>query len=147
MYVYQKRIKGITRGYRTYAYGKEDSRAAIIIPNDTLDAIMFTQCSDIDMVLSEIKTGQEAFYAASAYMDYNYTIGKSITNIEKTMELTKGVKIIMAIDSNSRSIIWHYVTTNVRGRLLEEFIASNQIQIINEESGSTIFHSSRGQTT
>jgi len=33
--VYQNRIKGITRRYRTYAYGEEKSRAAIVIPNDT----------------------------------------------------------------------------------------------------------------
>jgi hypothetical protein len=38
-YVYQNRIKGITKGYRTYTYGEEKSRANIIIPNDTIDAI------------------------------------------------------------------------------------------------------------
>ena len=38
------------------------------------------------------------------------------------------------------------MTTNVRGRLLELFIASNQLQIINEENGSTKFHSSRRQS-
>jgi len=30
-YAYQNRIKGITRSYRTYAYGEDRSRAAIII--------------------------------------------------------------------------------------------------------------------
>jgi len=77
-YVYQNRIKGIKSGYRTYAYGKEKSRAAIIIPNDTLDAIMFTQCSDNNTVLLEIKTGQETFYAASAYMEYNDAIENTL---------------------------------------------------------------------
>ena len=38
------------------------------------------------------------------------------------------------------------MTTNVRGRFLDEFIASNLLQIINEESDWTIFHSSRGQS-
>jgi hypothetical protein len=52
----------------------------------------------------------------------------------------------MAIDSNSRSTTWHDVTTNVRGRLLEEFLASNQLYIINEESPRTTFQSSRGQS-
>jgi len=38
------------------------------------------------------------------------------------------------------------VTTNVRGRLLEAFIASNQLHKINEVSPRTTFHSSRGQS-
>ena len=76
-YVYQYRIKGITKGYRTYAYGEETNRAAIIIPNDTIDAIMITQCSDNDVLL-EIKMGQKTFYAASAYMEYNDAIEKSL---------------------------------------------------------------------
>ena len=38
------------------------------------------------------------------------------------------------------------MTKNVRVRLLEEFIASNQLHIINEESPRTTFHSSRGQS-
>ena len=58
-YVNQNGIKGITKEYRTYAYGEEKSRTAIIIPNDTIDAIMITQCSDNDIVLFEIKMGQK----------------------------------------------------------------------------------------
>jgi len=98
------------------------------------------------MVLLEIKMGQETFYAASAYMEYNDAIENSFKKIERILEFTKGVKLIMAIDSNSRSTTWHDVTTNVRGRILEEFIASNQLHIINEVSPRTTFHSSRGQS-
>jgi len=43
-YVYHNRIKGITRSYRTYTYGEDKSRAAIILPNDTIDAIMIKHC-------------------------------------------------------------------------------------------------------
>jgi len=145
-YVCQNRIKCITRSYRTYAYGEDKSRAAIIIPNDTIGAIMITQCSDNNMVISEIKMGQETFYAASAYMEFNDAMENSFKKIERILEFTKGVKIIMTIDSNSRSTLWHDVTTNARGILLEEFVASSQLHIINKESPMTTFHSSRGQS-
>jgi len=143
---YQSRIKGIKSCYRTYAYGKEKSRAAIIIPNDALNAIMITQCSENDTVLLEIKMGQEIFHAASALMEYNDAIENSLRKIEKLLKFTRGVKFINAVDRNSMSTAWHDVTTNVRGTLLEEFILSNQLQIINEESGRTIFHITRGQS-
>ena len=144
-YVYQNRIKGITGNYRIYGYGEDRSRAAII-PNDTIDTLMITQCSDDDIVLLEIKVGQATFCTASAYMDFNDAIVNYFKKIERILEFTKGAKIILAIDSNSRSTTWYDVTTNERGRLLEEFVASNQLHIINEESLRTTFHSIRGQS-
>jgi hypothetical protein len=52
----------------------------------------------------------------------------------------------MGIDSNSRSTTWYDVQTNHRGKVLEEFLASNQLHIINEDSTRTTFHSSRGSS-
>ena len=58
---------------------------------------MITQCSDNDTVLLEIKMGPKTFYVASAYMEYNDAIENSFRKIERILEFTKGVKIIMAI--------------------------------------------------
>jgi len=50
----------------------------------------------------------------------------------------------VAMDSNARSTSWHDTTTNNRGKTLEEFIAGNQLYIINEDSPRKTFQSSRG---
>jgi hypothetical protein len=50
----------------------------------------------------------------------------------------------VAMDSNARSKTWHDVLTNKRGRKLEEFVISNHIHIVNEDSKLTIFQSNRG---
>jgi hypothetical protein len=112
----------------------EKNRAAIIIPNNTTDALLLTQFSDNDKVLLEIKIGGKTFYAASVYMDYNGSIENNIKTIENILEFTKGAKLVIAMDSKSRSKTWHNVTTNSRGKLLKEFVASNQLHIINGDS-------------
>jgi hypothetical protein len=99
------------------------------------------------MVLLELKMGQETFYAASAYMEYSDAIENSFKKIERILEFTKGVKIIKAVDSNSRYNLWYDVTTNTRGRLLEEFVASNQLHIINEESQGQHFTAAENKST
>ena len=66
--------------------------------------------------------------------------------MEKILEFTKGVKLIVAIDNNSRSTTWHDVLTNARGKLLEEFSASNQLHLTNEDSPKTTFQRSRGSS-
>jgi len=97
-----------------------------------------------DAVLLEIDNGQTHFYAASIYLDYDPT-EHNIKIIEKIVKFTKGEKLIIAIDSNSLSTTWYYVLTNSRGKALQEFFASNQLHIINEERTMT-FHSSRGSS-
>jgi len=75
-YLYQNSIKGITSGYRTYTNGNGKSRAAILITNNTIDALLLTQYSKT--VLLEIRKGNKKFYAASIYMDYKEEIDNSL---------------------------------------------------------------------
>ena len=51
----------------------------------------------------------------------------------------------MFIDSNARSKICHDTTTN-SGKMMDDFIASNQLYIINEDS-SRIHQSTREKAT
>jgi hypothetical protein len=50
----------------------------------------------------------------------------------------------VAMDSNARSKTWHDVLTNKRRRVLEEFVISNRIHIVNKDSKLTTFESNRG---
>jgi len=59
--------------------------------------------------------------------------------IERILTFTKGAKLIIATDSNSRSIAWHDTTTNHRERMMEDYVASNQLHILNEERAITTF--------
>jgi hypothetical protein len=92
-YLYQEKIKGISRKYRTYAYGDRKRRAAIIA-NNKIDAHLITQYSD-DTVLVEIQLGKETFYATSTYMDYNESININLRHIERMLTFTKGAKLIL----------------------------------------------------
>ena len=128
-YLYQNKPNGITSGYRTYTDGEGKIRAAIIITNDTIDALLITM-SDNDEVLLEIQKGRKTFYAASVYIDSNETI-ENFQTLENILEITEGAKLIIVMDSNARSTTWHDVITNNRSKMLEEFVASNQLHIFN----------------
>ena len=64
--------------------------------------------------------------------------------MEATITHAKGVGIIFAIDSNTRSTSWHDVLTNNRGKIMEEFLLSKQLHIVDEESCCTTFWTSHG---
>ena len=145
-YLYQNKPKGISKRYRTYTQEEGKCRAAIIISNNTLDAILITQFSEYDTVLLEIHKRSNSFYAASVYMEYNEHIDTKLQTIEQILEFTKVSKLIMAIYSNARSTILHDTTTNNRGRMMEEFIPSKQLYIINEDGPRRTFQSTRGES-
>ena len=117
-YHYQGRLTGITKGYRTYAYGEGKHRAAIIVQDNTIDALLITQFSDKDAVLMETNNGKLSFYAASVYFDFNEPIDNNIKEVERILKYTKGKKLLLAMDTNSRSTTWHDIQTNPRGKAL-----------------------------
>jgi hypothetical protein len=102
--------------------------------------------SENDAVGLEIVNGNTIFYAATIYLDYNEPVKNNIRPLEKILKFTTGAKIIIAMDSNSRSTTWHDVLTNSKGNFLEEFFISNQLRIINEDSARTKFQSSRSSS-
>jgi hypothetical protein len=62
------------------------------------------------------------------------------------IEFAKNGRILIATESNARSKTWHNVKTNSRGRKMEEYLASKQLQIINKESDRFTFQTSRGSS-
>jgi 2',3'-cyclic-nucleotide 2'-phosphodiesterase (5'-nucleotidase family) len=114
-YLFHGRPLGITNRYRTFIVGEGNHRAAIVVSDITIDAILITQLSDNDAVLLEIDNGQ-TLYATRIYLDYNDPIENKIQTIEKIVKFTKGTKLIIAIDSNFRSTTWYDVLTNSRGK-------------------------------
>jgi len=79
-------------------------------------------------------------------VDYNEEIDNSLKKIETILQFTKGEKLIMVADSNSRSTTWNDKITTPRGKKMEEFVASNHMHVINEDNGRTTFQSSRGKS-
>jgi hypothetical protein len=67
-----------------------------------------------------------------------------VYKIENILQFAKGRGLLVAMDSNARSKTWHDVLTNKRGRVLEEFVISNRIHIVNKDSKLTTFESNRG---
>jgi hypothetical protein len=51
------------------------------------------------------------------------------------------VATLIAMDSNSRSTVWHDNQTNSKGKTLEECLMSRYLHITNEESDLTTFQS------
>jgi len=80
------------------------------------------------------------------YFDIEDQIENNFIEIDALLHFTKGGKILIATDSISRSTTWHDLLTNSRGKKLEDYLASIQLHIINEESERFTYHNIRGSS-
>jgi len=131
---------------KIYAPGEGRHRAAIVVINDQIDSLLLRQLSDEDTVVLEVLSDKAKTIVASMYLDINRQIEDDLNKIDAVIQHAKGAGVLLAIDSNSRSKMWHDNQTNARGKILEEFLTSKQLHILKEESTLTTYLSSRGSS-
>jgi len=115
-----------------------------VVINRKIDAILIDQLLDKDTAVIEITYGNLRFIATSIYLDIKNEISSDLRKIENIQRLAEVRGLLVAMDSNARSTTWYDAITNRRGRILEEFLISNRLNIVNEDSALTTFQSTRG---
>jgi len=78
------------------------------------------------------------------YCDWEKPIEPDLAKMEFAIQHAKGTAILFATDSNARSTLWHDKLTNTRGRILEEFLTSKQLYIVNKDNNNTTLRNSLG---
>jgi len=64
----------------------------------------------------EVVSDKAKTIVSSMYFDINRQIENDLNKIEAKIQHAKGAGVLLAIDSNSRSKMWHDNLTNARGR-------------------------------
>jgi hypothetical protein len=139
-------VAGFPKSFRIFASGGGRKRSAIIINNNNIDAIAIRQLSNEDATVLELRHGDLNFYGASLYFPIDRDIESDIASMEKIIQLTKGKGIIISVDSNSRSKLWHDAITNQRGKSLEEYILTRDLFLKNEDTSTPTFETMRGRS-
>jgi len=82
-YLYQNKIAGKIKSHQNYISHEDKSRAAIIITNSKIDAVIIKQFSNPDHVLLELRYNNTRFIAASMYFDITKEIEREMDEIEE----------------------------------------------------------------
>jgi hypothetical protein len=97
-------------------------------------------------VLLEIEYKNTKGFIVGAYFDITVKIEDELNSLDRSLELTKKHGIVIAVDSNSRSAAWHDIKTNKGGKILEDYMISKDLYVMNESSERTTFYNTRGQS-
>jgi len=116
-YTVRNNMAGFPKSFRIFAYGNGRKIAAVIVNNNKIDAVAVKQVSDEDASLIEFSCKGLKFYGASVYFTIDRDMGRDIGKVEEIRKLTRGKGLIISIDSNSRSKLWHDTQTKQRGKI------------------------------
>jgi hypothetical protein len=136
-YTIQGKLIGIPTKYKIYTAGEGRYRAAIVVTNNHLDATLLLQLSDGDAVAVETTKSTKKIIAVSMYFNREHQIEHDIRKMERVINHAKHTGLLFAADSNARSTSWHDVRMDTRGKILEEFIMSKQLYIMNDSCYTT----------
>jgi molybdopterin converting factor small subunit len=73
-YTIQNKIAGLSKNHKNFATGEGRNRAAIVVTNNQIDALLIKQISDEDVVVLELILGNVKIILASMYFDINREI-------------------------------------------------------------------------
>jgi hypothetical protein len=143
-YILGNKIGVIPHSLTVLTIGERKKRAAIVINNKNIDTLLITQLSDENVTVMETRAGNATFVIASIYFGIERPIEVDLNKMQAIITYAKEKGIIFTIDSNAKSITWHDILTNKRGKVIEEFLISRHLHIANEESHYTTFQTCRG---
>ena len=145
LYAIRNKVAEFPKSFKIFAYGNGRKRSAIILNKNNIDAVAIKQASDEDATLIEICYKGLNFYGTSLYFAIDRDIERDTGKVKEIKELTRAKALILSIDSNSRSKLWHDMYTNQWGKTLEEFIITSDLLLMNEATGIPTFETIRGR--
>jgi len=84
-----REIGGIPRFYTVLTSGEGKKRAAIVINNKHIDAILLKQLSDEDAIVMEIRVGGVTLVVASMYFDITQPIDEDLKKCKQLLHTLK----------------------------------------------------------
>jgi hypothetical protein len=85
-FLLQNRTAGITGTHITHISTEDRSRAAIIITNKNIDAVLTNQLCDRDNLVLELKYKSIRIFAASMYLDINEEIYTKAVKVHEIIQ-------------------------------------------------------------
>lgn len=127
-------------------------KSAIAVPNPNIRTLKLKHICNTHFACAEIATTTIRLYLVSAYMQFSEPISHFIRHLETIIDTLKGQDIIMCIDANATSALWHNLkpahgrSTERRGDELEDFIAQHRLVVLNRTGNAPTFDNIHGQS-
>ena len=115
-----------------------ETRAAVYIKGVQYKGILVSHLSTPDVAVVDVTSSNLNFVLISAYLPPNKDYQRALRELENALQnIDTDKKVLICSDTNSRSSFWKDHDTNDRGRMFEQFLATNEVTVLNTEGVET----------
>lgn len=124
----------------------DKAQAAIIVRNKEVTVLKVSQLCNAHCACVQINSRKGTVYLVSMYFQFSHEIEPHIQQLDKVLRRLRGKRIIIGIDANAKSPLWGSRTLDERGATLEDFIAEQNLVVLNRNNEPSTFSNGRGET-
>jgi len=143
-YTYKRKVRGYTSpGLKIIQPNIENVWVTAVIRDSSVEVFQNADFETEHLMCFQIRTQRDQIYIINVYCQFSIKIGPILNDLEKTLNILQGNRVIIQIDANAKSNWWFSEIGDERGRELEEFIAAHNLRIINEPNNPPTFQTER----
>lgn len=141
------RIRGLAAGGQLHASGEQQNQRACVIVKG-LEAALMQEFSTRDLAAVRVQGGNACFGAKGLVVASAYFAHDRETPPEEVRSLVRyckeeGLGLLIGCDANAHNTVWGSTDTNGRGEDLLDYLAENNLEILNVGAEPTFVTASR----
>lgn len=146
-YVYRNRVRGYSSpGLKVIQPNTCLPWVAVVVREDGVQTFHLLHEETEHILSVHIVTNSGSFYLINVYCQFSRPIEPFLKKLECIKNKVGGDNMVLVMDANARSELWHSRETDERGRLMEEFLMTNDLFVVNEAHNPPTFQSANGES-
>lgn len=147
LYSYKGKVRGYTSlDCRVVQPDETNPWIAVVVVEEKLQIFRVAYEETEHLLCLHILSEIDDFYLINIYCQFSMPIESFLTNVEKILNELNGNKVIVLMDSNTTFQLWFSNEINERRKIIEEFLLSKNLFVVNEPNNSSTFVSVHGQS-
>jgi ribonuclease HI len=146
-YVIKGKVCGFPLKFRLfYCENCDRPKSAIAIANDSIQAIAINTFTNTFSTIINVKFKLKVISLISIYCSPFECLATELSHIKTAINSLKPQNLIISADSNANSRVWFSKSDDSRGDLFNDFIAENNLLLLNNNENIATYHTTRGES-
>jgi len=145
-YVIRGKVCGFPLRYKVFHANCDTPKTAIIVTKPALQIISIETFAKAFSTIVYSQFNNKTFALISLYCSPLSDIDQELSHIQNSLNTLKPKNLIIAMDSNAHSRVWFNDRDDERGNILNDFIAQNNLLILNNNETIPSYHTTRGES-
>lgn len=135
-YCFKRKVRGYTASELRKVQPElcDYSWVAAVVKKNRVEVLHGIGDEEEHVMCFKVITEAMEIYIINVYCQYSLPIEPMLRRIEEILNNIGSNNVIITMDSNSKSTTWFSDYTDERGRILEEFLITNNLHIVNRPS-------------